>query len=540
MLNAAEVGAPELNLTAAERQWIATHPVIHVAHLGNSGPFCFLDNHGDLAGMNFDYLAAIAERTGLRFEHRAFPVWSEAFDELRAGKIDLVMGIGRMPQRERFLTFTRPYAYSPDAIVTRNDTPFLFDLRSLGGHRVAISRSSTELESQLRARAPDVIIVPCDNMTEAVYAVARGRAFAAVTDATIAAFVAKRDALTQLRLAGMMNDSADIYAAARSDWPELAGIIDKALGAIPAAERTQINNRWVVLDYSADRKWRTAFQVAAVVAGLALVVFLIGLFYSRRLTVELRERRRIQEELEAIHERLTEVDEEKSELMHMLAHDLRNPLTAVLMGSDLLKLGCTAEEQEEIISRMNNQVRQMMRLIEDLMDANAIKEGRRNYKSTRTDVAAAVRASVEGFAETTALKNIRLHADVPPAPLEVETDEGAFRQIVDNLISNAVKFSPVGESVTVTLSGSDNRVRVAVTDGGPGLTADEISRLFTKYGKGRASATGGEKKIGLGLWIVKRLVAVLEGRVWCESVPGHGATFIVELPVQPVRAATAA
>lgn len=529
-----------MGLTDAEKQWIVAHPVIRVAHLGNSGPFCFTDKHGELAGMNFDYLAAIAARTGLRFENHAYPVWSEAFDVLRTGQIDLVMGIGRMPQRETFLNFTRPYAYSPDAIVTRSDIPFLYDLRLLDGHRVAIARSSTELEKNLRARAPEVIIVHCDNMTEAVQAVARGEAFAAVVDATIAAFVAKRDALTQLRLAGMINAAADIHAAARKDWPELATIIDKAIGGMPIAERTQINNKWTVLDYEADRRWRTAFQVAAIVAGVALIIFFVALFYGRRLKAELQERRRIQLELEQTHERLKEIDAEKSELMHMLAHDLRNPLTAVLMGMDLLKLGSSPKEQEEILARLNNQVRQMMRLIEDLMDANAIKEGRRNYKTARVNVAATVRASVEGFAETTSLKRITLRSDLPATPVEIETDEGAFRQIVDNLISNAVKFSPVGGMVAVTLTGVDSRVRLSVADGGPGLTSDEIGRLFTKYGKGRATATGGEKKIGLGLWIVKRLVAVLDGRVWCESTPGRGATFLVELPVQPGRAEAAA
>ena len=123
------------------------------------------------------------------------------------------------------------------------------------------------------------------------------------------------------------------------------------------------------------------------------------------------------------------------------------------------------------------------------------------------------------------------HYAASPADLTILADRGALRQISDNLLSNAVKYSPSGANVRLSASRvAPDRVRFEVSDEGPGIRDDEKPRLFQRYTCLSARPTAGEPSTGLGLSIVHELVAHLGGRVWCESEPGRGSTFLVELP----------
>ena len=104
-------------------------------------------------------------------------------------------------------------------------------------------------------------------------------------------------------------------------------------------------------------------------------------------------------------------------------------------------------------------------------------------------------------------------------------------QVLDNIISNAVKYSPHGKNVFVRIKSDNDAVRVEVQDEGEGISPDDMKKLFGKFARLSARPTGGEHSTGLGLSIVKKMVEAMNGRVWCESELGKGATFIVELPV---------
>ena len=491
------------------------------------------DAHGRLRGLNIDYLRLIAQHTGLRFEHTTSAVWAEVFEQAAAGKIDLVAGIGRTPARERFLYFGRPYSFSPDVIVTRTDSPILFDPRNLDGVRVGLASSSPSIHSL----APNAVIVHFDNMPAAVRAVARGEVHAAMADALITTYTIKSESLTNLRIGVVYDDQANVYFGVRRDLTVLQGIIDKALAAVPPAEHEGIRARWLTIDYETDRWWLKAFRTSTGIAVAVLAFALLLLLSQRRLARELAQRRRVQAELEQARDRLVRASEEKSALMHTLVHDLRNPLTSVVLGVDLLARGKLPSEQVETLARLRAQVRQMTRLIDDLMDVNAIEEGRRTYQTSRFEVNRVVRASIEAFAEAAGAKGLQFDVALTDEPLFVESDEGALRQVFDNLISNALKYSPPGGTVRVSLRTEDERMRLEIADRGPGIARDELAQLFTKYGRGSAQPTGGEKSSGLGLWIVKRLADALGARVWCSSDPGQGATFIFTLPLAEVEVA---
>jgi polar amino acid transport system substrate-binding protein len=538
--DASGVGAPAIaGLTTEERAWIAAHPVVRVGHDPSYAPYSFPDAGGQLVGIDLDFIAHIARRTGLRFQNEVRQDWSQVMADFKAGRIDMLMSLGYMPEREQFLIYSQPYGYAPDVIVTRDDTPQVFSLGDLKGRKVALVRDYDYLHKEMQDSAPGVIMVDYANTEECLLAVAQGEADGAVADVVNAAYFVKTRRLSNLRLGSVIGSTHtnEMRIGVRKDLAVLAGIIDKALADISPAERQEISNRWVAVDVSGAGWWFRAVKIASVVAAVVLAGLLALFLHNRRLARELAERRRIQIELEQTRDRLARLSEEKSALLNMVTHDLRNPLTGLTLGLDLLQLNdLNKEAARQTLQQLRAATRQMMRLTDNLVDANLLEAGRRNFEWAPVDAAALFREAVDVMRETAARKQIRLELTTAEPVMPLQSDQTALRQVADNLISNAVKFSPPGLAVEVDLRWVVAGLRVQVRDHGPGVSPDAHDRIFTQYGQGEARPTGGEKSTGLGLWIVQRVVRGLQGRVWCENAPGAGAVFLVELPLHPAAA----
>ncbi len=492
-----------------------------------------MDERGSLVGMSVDYLELITAKTGLQFELQRTQGFAPGLAAVISGESDVVMAVGKTKERAELFLFTVPFAFSPDAIVTRSDAPFMFDLSLLAGRRVGIASSSVSTAQSLATTAPGVEVVKYATMAEAVRAVASGEVFAAVTDASIAAFTAKQGHLTNVRVGGIFSGTGDMHLAVRRDWPELVAIFDRVLQAMPAAERAQITNRWVVLDYESDQRWRQAFSISAGVLALVALVLLLAILRARQRHAELAARRKIQAELEQAHAELERINRDKSELMRMMAHDLRNPLSTLTLSIHSFEQlrSMPLETQGEIIGEMRAALARMVDLINTLVDLHAIEEGKRSYRTATFALADVARDAVSALTESAHAKRLRLEVRAAEGLQPVESDPSAMRQVVDNLLSNAIKYSPPGTEVRIEVEGDAQAQRVMVRDQGPGLTAGDRARIFQKYGTGSARPTGGEVSTGLGLWIVDQIAKGLNGRVRCDSEPGKGAVFTFEVPL---------
>jgi len=240
---------------------------------------------------------------------------------------------------------------------------------------------------------------------------------------------------------------------------------------------------------------------------------------------------------------LSRLNEEKSEFMGIAAHDLRNPLGAISGFAEIIleeadsiqpspadQFERSRREMNGCASRINDTSRRMLAMVQNLLDANRIERGEMQLALAATDLAAAVPPVVEAQRSRAAAKQQVIHLKSEPAPLAVMVDPGVFVQVLENLVSNAIKYSPPGKSILVRLRKSPAAVRVEVEDEGPGITAEDQKKLFGKFARLSAKPTGGEHSTGLGLSIVKKMVEAMNGKVWCESELGKGATFFVEFP----------
>jgi signal transduction histidine kinase len=166
-----------------------------------------------------------------------------------------------------------------------------------------------------------------------------------------------------------------------------------------------------------------------------------------------------------------------------------------------------------------------------LLDLNMLDSGVMSFHPTEFDFNEAILAVVEDYRDRMNAKNITAGGELAPGKLFVYADRGATLEVLDNLISNAVKYSPHGTVIGVRSSLSGSIARFEVQDSGMGIDPADHDKLFRKFVRLGTKPTGGESSTGLGLSIVKKMVDAMSGRVWCESELGRGATFIVELPV---------
>ncbi len=234
---------------------------------------------------------------------------------------------------------------------------------------------------------------------------------------------------------------------------------------------------------------------------------------------------------------LKELDQMKSDFVATVSHDLRSPLTTVRGFADLVPmLGPLTEEQHEALEKIRGAVTQMNDLIEDLLDLGKIEAGV-DMPMTPCRMDRVVREAVDTLLPRATLKQhdlkLEVRGEIPP----VQGNAGRLRQVVANLVDNAIKYTPAGGTIRVCVSRQDGQVLVSVRDNGYGIASKDQEMLFQKFYRVRTEQTKGIPGTGLGLAIVRSIVEQHGGRIWVESEPGRGSIFTFSLPTVETAAA---
>ncbi len=237
-------------------------------------------------------------------------------------------------------------------------------------------------------------------------------------------------------------------------------------------------------------------------------------------------------ELRRSQQELMQLNAQKNRFLGMAAHDLRNPLAAVSSYiEDIIAEDAElpAAERVAILRSIYSVCNEMLSLVNDLLDVSAIEAGSLDLKKCKFDLSEAVRTRARMHVGGAARKCIVLLTEVPPS-VEVDADPNRLAQVLDNLISNAIKFSPPQREVLIRVTQDPSGVELSVKDQGPGMTAEDQSKMFQDFQTLSARPTGNEKSTGLGLAIVKKVVDAHGAGIRVESAPGAGTTFAIRFP----------
>ncbi len=221
----------------------------------------------------------------------------------------------------------------------------------------------------------------------------------------------------------------------------------------------------------------------------------------------------------------------KDEFLATVSHELRTPLNAVLGWATILRESATPEEIAEGVAVIERNARAQAEIIEDLLDMNRIISGKVRLDVQRVDLVPIIEAAIESVRPMAAARQIRLTSVLDPHVGQVSADPGRLQQVLWNLLTNAVKFTPKGGRVHVALSRVNSHLEISVSDTGEGISAEFLPHVFDRFRQADATITRRHRGLGLGLGIVKNLIELHGGTVSAESAGlDQGSTFYVCLP----------
>ena len=283
--------------------------------------------------------------------------------------------------------------------------------------------------------------------------------------------------------------------------------------------------------------WRTWWAY-----GLYLIsaIGILMLFFRFRLNqLRLRDAL-ILEKQEA--QRLQEIDEIKTRFFSNITHEFRTPLTLILGPIEQLLKTVKSKDEEAELNRINRNARQLLRLINQLLDLNKLESNNMKIEMYSSDIVNFTRDIVESFIPNAESKGVKLEfkPEIPSYNIECDTDK--LQKILDNLVGNAVKFTREGDSIAVTLAkymeNGQDCIRIKVRDTGIGITEDSQKKIFDRFYQADGSRTRKDEGTGIGLALVKELIELLNGKISLVSKTGEGSEFTVDIPVTPLTNAS--
>ncbi|OQW90501.1 MAG: hypothetical protein BWK78_06875 [Thiotrichaceae bacterium IS1] len=237
------------------------------------------------------------------------------------------------------------------------------------------------------------------------------------------------------------------------------------------------------------------------------------------------------QELQQKNTALLKLDQERKEFLAIAAHDLKNPLSAIQGLADLI-IGdydtLAKSEVTEMVNMILISSKQMFEIVNNLLEVNLIESENMKVSLQELDILPILQVLVSRYVVPAQAKNITLNFKPKPESYYTLVDVYLIQRVFDNLLSNAVKYSPFDKNIYIRLTQLANTVRCEIQDEGPGLSEADQNKLFGKFSRLTSAPTGQENSTGLGLFIVKKLVEAMKGKVWCESQLGKGSSFIVE------------
>lgn len=235
-----------------------------------------------------------------------------------------------------------------------------------------------------------------------------------------------------------------------------------------------------------------------------------------------------------LYEEVLRSNDQKDKFLGIAAHDLRNPLAVIKGYAELLRggtLGEIAPAQKKPLEVIGQHCDKMLRLIHDLLDVSAIESGHLALVRRNIDLKAFLKENALDSALLAKGKSIAFVAEIPEDLPTIMMDPDRIDQVINNLVTNAIKFSKPGSRIVLRAACLKEAVVISVIDQGAGIPRSEIPKMFQYFGKTTVLPSAGEKSTGLGLAIVKRMVEAHGGKIGVESEPGKGSTFTFTLPL---------
>lgn len=331
-----------VNFTAAEKNWLAAHPVIKVALDPDWAPIEYLDGSGDFKGISIDYLNVISQILDLRFEMDSDLTWQQGVEALQNKTLDMFSSVSQTAERERYLQFTKPYVSFPIKIFADKETSYIGNIENLLSKKVVVVKGYA-IEDWLRSDYPELELTLAQTPLEGLRMVADNEADVFIGNIVSATYYMGKYDLDNIRVSGETPYSNDQSMAVRDDWLIFAGILQKALDAIPQQQHDLIYNRWMSIQFEKTIDYQLLWKLVIV----ALVILLTITYWNRRLSQEINRRKQVEIKLRDYQLGLeSRVEERTKELAHLAHHDVLTGLANRVLFADRLTQALYAADRK--------------------------------------------------------------------------------------------------------------------------------------------------------------------------------------------------
>ena len=239
-------------------------------------------------------------------------------------------------------------------------------------------------------------------------------------------------------------------------------------------------------------------------------------------------------EINQRNRKLKELSDFKDEILGIAAHDLRSPLSAIQMTAKLLQNYSSKmndQEKKESLDGMAKKTDHMMKMLNEMLDISVIESGKLTLRKKPVDFKEVIDEHLQQVTPVARSKNIELESRFEDELPETLLDEDKIGEVLDNFLTNAIKYTPSGGKVLLSAGITDHSIKVCVQDSGVGIKEKELNKLFKKFSRTSARPTGGETSTGLGLAIAKKIIDLHKGEIWAESEYGKGSKFYFTIPM---------
>lgn len=473
-------------------------------------PFEKIDQNGVHKGVSKDYLDLLNKRLGVKAELYHTGNWHESIEAARAGECDLIPFINQSEARSAFLDFTTPYISFPYVIAVTHDKLFIEDIEKVLDKTFAVIKGAITTPV-LKQKYPGIKLVEADTVLDLLELVQKRAVFGAI-DATVAiGYNIQKEGFYDLKIGGKLPLTYDIGIAVRKGDSKLLGAYQRAVGSLKEVDHQEIKNRWLSIKFEQKIDYRLLWKIMAVTG----FVFILFFLWFWQVHCERKKSQVALLKLSRAQKKLRRQNEEKKELVRILCHDLMNPIGNIDAVLDLIEDDFSMFEK--LAPMIRSSIRNGLSMINLVREMRALEDGKKKLKIRSYNLFELVMESKSLLFQKLGEKNIDFELDVEKS-ISIQVEKTTFiNSVLNNLISNAIKFSYPEGKIQVSATRENGQVQLKVRDYGIGIPKALVHDLFDISKPTTREGTQGEVGTGYGMPLVKKYMEMFEGRVEISS-----------------------
>jgi signal transduction histidine kinase/membrane-bound lytic murein transglycosylase MltF len=516
-------------LTKMEQDWLKEHSTINVVYNKNSPPIEFLDKDGAPKGISFEYLNAIENILGIKFVVHT----SSTRNEIKKYEYDLYAAISPTTNNLEHLNFTHPYLTSEIVIFGKKDMSHISKMINLQPLKIGIPKSHGT-DELIAKDYPDFNIIKTSTVKEAFSLLENRTIDVVICNSLMGNYCLSNNKYHDIKIIGETQYTLKLGMATRNDWPIFIHILNKALNQLPEAEENSIYRKWMFVEYEHGFNYSLFWKIFL---STAVIIFLIAI-WNRVLSKEIKRRKVIEgelsvreKELRKNYAKLEELEELRDNLIHMVIHDMRSPITvidgAIYFIEKYIDPEKIDDENTKYINMAKSGSQTLNRMIQSLLDINKFENDKMplNKEKNLKNIAL---AAINNMQIQSISKNIRLVFDGESA--SALFDKELVLRVCVNLINNAIHASDENTKITVRTYDCEDSIIGEVVDTGHGIPEDQQEKIFEKFASAKKGKARAKSSIGLGLAFCKLTIEAHDGKISVTSRENRGSTFKFEIP----------